>query len=135
MPPLTRVQQSATIGHMDSRFRANEETTQMPKKRSLTRLVLTGALLLPLLGTVPAVAEPQLIDYSRFEAVGQVEFIDSAAGQLRVHGQAFRLAPGLVIHGHAGSGRLQPGQAIGYRVDTRSGGTAPLITDIWVLDE
>jgi hypothetical protein len=104
-------------------------------KRSFRLLVQVGTLLLPLSLAAPVMSEPQLIDYNRFEAVGKVEFIDSATGQLRVHGQAFRLAPGVAIHGHAGTGRLQSGQAIGYRVDPRSGAAAPLITDIWVLDE
>lgn len=104
-------------------------------KCSLRRLVPAGALTLSLLAAAPAISEPQLIQFGHFEAVGKIEFIDSATGQLRVHGQAFRLAPQVTIHGHAGTGRLQPGQAIGYRVDPRSGGTAPLITDVWMLDE
>ena len=104
-------------------------------KCSLRSLVPAAALVLALLVAAPAVSEPQLIQFGRFEAVGKIEYIDSATGQLRVHGQDFRLAPQVTIHGHAGTGRLQPGQAIGYRVDPRSGGTAPLITDVWVLDE
>lgn len=102
---------------------------------SLRKLLGVALVLLPLVGAGPAMAEPQLIDYSRFEAVGSIESIDSATGQLRIHGQAYRLAPGVMIHGHAALGRLVPGQSIGYRVDPRSGGSAPLITDVWVLGE
>jgi hypothetical protein len=101
---------------------------------NLRRLVLAGALILPLLASASAISEPQLIDFSRFEAVGRIESIDTA-GQLQIHGQAYRLAPQVAIHGNVGTSRLLVGQEVGYRVDPRSGGTTPLITDIWVLDE
>jgi hypothetical protein len=103
--------------------------------RSFLERFLPVAMLLSAIGGAPVVSEPRLIEFGRFEAVGEVQSVDTGAGVLSVHGTSFQLAPDLVIHGQTGPGGLRAGQSIGYRLDPRFGGPKGLITEIWVMNE
>ncbi|MHB1239993.1 MAG: hypothetical protein ACYC18_05775 [Gammaproteobacteria bacterium] len=92
-----------------------------------TMLVLSVLLVAP----VTAVQASRVV----MQQSGPVTAVHSGGHALDVGGHRYKLAPGLQVHGEAGStaklspGALQPGMRIGY--DT-TGGRHPVITEIWV---
>ena len=90
-----------------------------------------GFLLCLLLSTQSA-AESQALQRGAFETFGKIERVDSAARSLWVHGQRFRLAPNLVVHGLSSGNALRPGLEIGYIEGSEVVGDVGIITHVWV---
>lgn len=106
-------------------------------KGALKNLGLSSlVLVLILVGYSGSIAsQPPLPTSVQFEALGQIDRIDSVTAEIWIDEQRFRLSPGLVIHGLSPGARLQSGQRVGYVEGPSVDGELGTITQVWVIDE
>jgi hypothetical protein len=98
--------------------------------------LLTFVLTLILVGYSGFVAsQPPLPTPVQYEALGQIDRLDSATAEIWIDKQRFRLSPGLVIHGLPEGSRLQSGQRIGYVEGPSMDRELGTVTQVWVIDE
>ena len=69
-----------------------------------------------------------------YETMGSIAHLDTAAGEIRIGEERFRLSPNLVIRNLPEGASLRRGLNVGYVVDYDTGGDMPVVTHLWLIE-